>query len=316
MPDIAVVVVAYRSADTLTDCLASILADPQTRVVVVDNADDQGTRDACTAVGRDHPDRFRYDSPGRNLGYAGACNRGLAALGASDLVAVVNPDVALSRPLSELASLPEFRAGDVIAGRLRSSGPDGALNARPAVSLGRELGKALVGSRAYRSSALAVPDGQVHEVDQLDGALLLLTAGTWRELGGFDERFELYYEDVDLCARVRRSGRCLLANTAWGAHIGGHSFRASNGRAYVALRVSRTRYLLKWWRPAVLARSAALGLAALEWLMRSLTRQAEGPVTRALALRRVVAELRHPGSQRVLTQPEAHGGTLNAGQDA
>jgi N-acetylglucosaminyl-diphospho-decaprenol L-rhamnosyltransferase len=307
MPDIAVVVVAYRSASTLADCLTSLLADPNARVTVVDNSGDARTRDLCAHVAATYPDRLTYDDPGLNLGYAKACNRGLAALAPRDLVAIVNPDVFLGRTLSELAALPEFRRGDMIAGRLRSPDSESALNARPGVSIAREIGKALVGTRAYRETALIVPDGHVHEVEQLDGALLLLQAGTWQDLGGFDERFELYYEDVDLCARVRRTGRCLLANSPWGAHIGGHSFRGSNGRAFVALRVSRTRYAMKWWRPLALARSSALLIAAVEWLTRSVTRQAEGKATRALAFRRVVEELRDAGSQHVLAQPGSDG---------
>ena len=302
MPDIAVVVVAYRSAATLELCLASILADANTRVIVVDNSSDPDTRRLCALVAKTHPGRLIYDDPGVNLGYAKASNRGLAALEPFELVAVVNPDVALDRSLSELAAIPEFEPADVIAGRLRSPGSARSLNARPRVSIAREFGKALFGSRIYSQPELVVPDGRVHQVDQLDGALLLLSAVTWRRLGGFDERFELYYEDVDLCSRVRQMGRCLLANAPWGAHVGGHSFKRSDGRAFVALRVSRTRFALKWWHPEALARIAVLSVAVVEWLVRSITRQSEGQVIRSLALRRVAAELVDPGSQHSLNE--------------
>lgn len=300
MPDIAVVVVAFRSSATLGDCLTSILADPGTRVVVVDNASDPVTRRLCGQVAADHAGRLKYDDPRLNLGYAKACNRGLAGLAPSDLVAVVNPDVALERSLTELSEQPGFGPGDVIAGRLVVPNEPTAVNARPPVTIARELTKALLGSRSYRQLNLRVADGGLHEVGQLDGAMLLMHTSTWRAVGGFDERFELYYEDVDLCARIRESGRCLLANSRWGSHVGGHSFRHSDGRAFVALRVSRTRYALKWWLPRWHARAAVLLITAVELLTRSLTRQPEGRDVRSLAVRRVHAELRDPGSQHVL----------------
>ena len=308
MPDIAVVVVAFQSSSTLRGCLTSILEDEATRVVVVDNSSDRATHDLCDRIAKDYPGRLSYDDPGLNLGYAKGCNRGFATLAPVDLVAIVNPDVSLEHSLSELAALRDFGARDVITGRLVSPTAPHSVNARPPISFARELGKALFGSRAYRLRGLPVPDGRVHEVGQVDGALMLLCADTWRRVGGFDERFELYYEDVDLCARIRESGRCLFVNRRWGAHIGGHSFERSDGRAFIALRVSRSRYALKWWHPRWLAGAAVRSITTMEWVSRTITRQPEGQVVRTLARGRVAAELRRPGSQQILDGDLAAGG--------
>lgn len=297
MPDLAVVVVTYDSSETIGACLESILFDASARVVVVDNASDPATAAICAQ--QQFAARVSYLDPGANLGYAKAANLGLAELAGRDTVAVVNPDVRLTRTLSELLDVARPERKDVVAGRLASSVP-GAVNARPATTPLRELAKAILGSRAYRRVEPPLPGTRVRAVDQLDGALLVLRADRWAELGGFDERYELYYEDVDFCARIRHDGACLLVWEEWGEHIGGHSYQRSGGTAYQAMRVSRVRYARRWWQPQALGLSAVLVVSALEFAVRSLTRQAEGQRVRNRALRSVLAELWMPGRVQVL----------------
>nr|WP_300144138.1 glycosyltransferase [Propionicimonas sp.] len=296
MAELAVVVVAYRSAETLRPCLEGILADPAAAVVVVDNSGDPATARLCAAP--DLAGRVSYLDPGVNLGYARAANLGLSRRGDARTVAIVNPDVRLTRALTDLLRTARPAGRDVTAGRLVSPAHPDAVNARPATTPGRELAKAVRGSRAYRLPGLGAPDGSVHTVAQLDGALLVLGAERWAELGGFDERFELYYEDVDLCARAE--GSCRLVNTVWGEHIGGHSFRRSAGTAFAALRISRVRYARRWWRPRRLAALAVLVITLAEYAARSLTRCPEGQSVRNRTLGLTLAELRRPGSQWVL----------------
>ena len=51
--------------------------------------------------------------------------------------------------------------------------------------------------------------------------------------GGFDERFELYYEDVDLCSRAEALGPIRFALTSWGTHTGGASSSGNTAAAYL-----------------------------------------------------------------------------------
>lgn len=296
MSEIAAVVVAHNSADTIGACLEGILADPAARVCVVDNASDPRTAAICAALAGDG--RVGYLDPGANLGYARAANLGLAGLAGTGYVAVVNPDVRLTRTLSDLIAVADPGSRNVVAGRLASPRDARGVNARPATTFRREAAKALLGSRAYRLPP--APAGTIRPVDQLDGALMVMSVSRWRELGGFDERFELYYEDVDMCSRIRANGACLLVNAPWGEHVGGHSFQRSSATAFVAQRVSRVRYARQWWRPAILSGAAVFGVTFLELAVRSLTHQSEGQRTRNRAARRVLAELHKPGSQTVL----------------
>ncbi|WP_232548923.1 glycosyltransferase [Propioniciclava soli] len=288
-PVIVAVVVAYRSAEDLPGCLAGLLADPHVRVVVVDNADEAACRAAVAAAG----ERATYLAPGANLGYGRAANRGVRCEPEATHVAIVNPDVRLVRPLSELLTVVEAIPGAVVAGVL-GQGP--GLNARPLVTVSREVAKAVIGSRAYRMER---PTGDAPvRVEQLDGALLVTSVVTWRELGGFDERFELYYEDVDLCRRA--PGGCWLVPQVWGEHAGGASFAVSGGRAFIALRVSRLRYL-RVGHGLVRGGLLGLGIGLLEFVVRGVTRRGEGGAVRRQALRAQVAEWWRPGHVVVLT---------------
>ena len=291
----SVVVVAYRSRDHLARGLPTLLDDPSVGdVVVVDNSSDPGTADLVGALAG----RARYVDPGANLGFARACNLG-AAHTTDPVLTFLNPDVVLGRSLNELV-LTCLAAGPtaVVAGGLTDGRPGAVTgNSRRRVTPLVELGRAALGARV---STAGVPPGEgLVSVDQVDGALLVLTRESHTRLGGFDEQFELYYEDVELCARARVGGRVLLDTRVWGTHAAGASSRTAVSPSYLVFRVSRTRYLrLAFGRSGVL-----LGLVCVvvELVSRSVARQPEGRATRLRALRLVVRESRHPGSVRVLS---------------
>lgn len=288
------VVVAYRSAPTIADCVRSCLADPDvTSLVVVDNSADGATEEAVREVG-DARVVYRA-SP--NLGFAAGCNIGAAEL-PDDVtwVAFVNPDVELERPLSGLVTRADVTSAGIVGAHVESPRSPGVPSARPAVTVRRELAKAVVGSRAYAMEPLG--DSPVH-VDQVSGALLLIRRTDFEQLDGFDERFELYYEDVDLCARAAELGGCVFVPTRWGRHVGGASAATAGERAYVAGRVSRMRYLRKV-RPGALTEVSLGAMAAVEAITRTLARGAEGSSGRAEALRAQWREWRVPGSVRAL----------------
>ena len=147
---IHVVIVAYRSAGDIRACVQPLLDDDLvTSVVVIDNSSDVATEQACRRWASD--ERFEY-LPSANIGYAAACNLGLArAKGLPRYVAIVNPDVALARPLSELAAHADRAGGSVFGARLDETA---GANARHMVSPLREVLNAAFGSRAYELRGL------------------------------------------------------------------------------------------------------------------------------------------------------------------
>jgi N-acetylglucosaminyl-diphospho-decaprenol L-rhamnosyltransferase len=282
---IHVVVVAYRSAGYIRACLQPLLDDDLvTSVVVIDNSSDAATEQACRRWASD--ERFEY-LPSANIGYAAACNLGLArAKGLPRYVAIVNPDVALARPLSELAAHADRTGGSVFAARLNETA---GANARHMVSPLREVLNAAFGSRVYELRGLRRHPQRAEfvRVPQIDGSLLLIPAAEAQALGGFDERYELYYEDVDYCRRANERGGCHLWMEVWGSHQGGASSSTAGEPPFVTLRVSRARFLRKWHGPLGLPLS--LLVAWLDALVRGATGRA--PSRRAV-VRGLVAQLR------------------------
>ena len=209
-----VVVVAYRSAALIAACLRPLLADPGVaHVVVVDNSSDPATEQVCREL-VDQAGRLRYETM-PNVGYARAVNAGAARRGAGTThVAVLNPDVALTRPLSELVRRTSGLPLTIVSGLLDQGG--GCLNVRPMASLRRELLTAVVGSRAYRVTEVRGERGTLHQVPQIDGSLMVLPVDEFNALGGLDERFELYFEDVDLCRRANARLGCWVVTEVLG----------------------------------------------------------------------------------------------------
>jgi N-acetylglucosaminyl-diphospho-decaprenol L-rhamnosyltransferase len=266
------------------------------QVVVVDNSSDSATAEICQSLGAGP--RLIY-LPSENIGYARACNLGASLIPPDvEFIAIVNPDVVLHRPLSELAERARGRTGSVFSAVLEQR--NGAVNARPMADLRHELCSAVVGSRAYATYRVSWPKPIFERVPQIDGSLLLVPSHEYRALTGFDERFELYFEDVDLCRRANLRGGCYLLLEKWGSHVGGASFAVAGASPFLTLRVSRVRYLSKWYgKPGALL---ALLVAWLEFVARILPGAAPSRRTLARALRLQALEVIQPGRRRYLTQ--------------
>lgn len=290
----AMVLVAYRSAAYLEQGLPPVVADPCVGdVVVVDNSSDPATAAVVARFG----DRVRYVDPGANLGFATACNLGYRAT-TDPVVTFLNPDVLLDRGVGELVTRCVAERTAVVAGGLTFETGDAELaNARRPVSPLREVQRAVLGAG---SSVVPVPAGtSTVEVGQVDGAFLMAPRAFLDDLGGFDERFELYFEDVDLCDRARAAGRVLLDTHPYGTHAHGGSSRTVAGPSYCVFRVSRIRYFAKRW--GVLGAAGAVLISVAEVLVRTVTRQPEGWRVRWRALGLAARELARPGSVRVLS---------------
>jgi GT2 family glycosyltransferase len=176
----------------------------------------------------------------------------------------------------------------------------------------REILNAVLGSGTYqiRSMRNSQQRPEFVRVPQIDGSLFLVPAAEAQALGPFDERFELYYEDVDYCKRANERGGCFLWMEPWGSHQGGASSSAAGEPPFIALRVSRLRFLRKWHGP--LSFPLALLVASLDALIRGATGLA--PSRRAVvhALTAQVREVLQPGTRTYLdgraeeTLPRTH----------
>lgn len=300
---LGIAIVTFRSESTLGACLKSIAAYcPAAIVAITENSD---RVDSMTRIARQYPElAVTILDPGGNVGFARGVNFAAAELGAAGCThfLILNPDVELLADPRTL--VPFLEETDVVGGVLVGGGEPHAVgasrqirpsNAKRRVTWCSSVMQALFGTRF--NGVGAVRAGALQPVPQLDGAYLLQTADYYRS-NPLDNRFELYFEDVDYCDRARSRRGVAIAGTIVGRHVGGVSYRSSGGRGYLANRVSHARYLRRKY-PRMPRLALKLPFAA-EVVTRAVTRQPEGSLIRTEAFRLVSAELLHPQSVRVL----------------
>jgi N-acetylglucosaminyl-diphospho-decaprenol L-rhamnosyltransferase len=233
-----VVVVTWNSREMVLRCVERVPVAEVERVVVVDNA----SRDGTAAAVRGRFPAVDVVALERQQSLAGAYNRG-AERGSARLVLFLNDDVlvdeaALERLVAELEARPDAVAA---AGRLVDP-DDGTTQAEYLPHCFPTFGSlvAMLAGRDRQPAPLA--GEETVAVDQPPGACLLVRREAFAAVGGWDEDFEFWYEDVDLTRRLRARGTVLYVPAAAFAHVGGHS----------AARLSRPQIVSRHYRGALL----------------------------------------------------------------
>jgi GT2 family glycosyltransferase len=203
-PLVSVIVVNYRGAQDTITCLRALAAEldyPRLETIVVDNT--PGSEDAAL-IRAAFPEVVLIDSP-ENLGFAGGCNLG-ASRASGTVLAFLNND-AKPAPGWVRAAVAELRAQPTV-GAVASKVLDWDGTGTDFVDAG--LTWFGMGYKRHAGSPLAnVPEAE-HEVAKdvlfATGSAMFVRAGLFAELGGFDERFFMFYEDVDLGWRMNLRG--------------------------------------------------------------------------------------------------------------
>jgi N-acetylglucosaminyl-diphospho-decaprenol L-rhamnosyltransferase len=240
---IDVVVVSYNSRDTLRDCVEPLVGLPGVSVTVVDNASPDRSLEAIA----DLP--VQAIDSGRNGGFAFGCNLGMAA-GSAPFVLFLNPDARIdAEGLGRMAAALEAEPDVAIVGpRLLEDGGRLVPSMRRFQRTGSTWAQAFFLHRVLRRAAWAneiVRDAALYEhvayPEWLSGACMLGRRAALEPIGGFDEGFFLYCEDMDLCARLRAAGHEIRYEPGVAVHHeGGRS--APRASLYAILARSRTRY--------------------------------------------------------------------------
>jgi hypothetical protein len=296
--NLAVVVVSYNTRDLLRRCLQSVFASPlppaaHLRAIVIDNA----SRDASPAmVAAEFPEVDLFASP-VNLGFTGGNNLALHVLGfdvtppasatgllrtratsAPDYVLLLNPDAelvddALSRLVGFLASAPDAGACGP-----RLAYPDGrfqhgafAFPALAQVALDLFPPTRLPGAQRLYDSRLngRYPRRAWHgsapfPVDFVLGAALMARGSVIAAVGGLDDGYFMYCEEMDWCMRLAETGsRVYAVPAALVVHHEGQSSRQARWDAYARLWRSRLRFYAKHR-----SRYGPLHIAAVRALLR------------------------------------------------
>ncbi|CAH1676226.1 Glycosyl transferase [Hyphomicrobiales bacterium] len=283
---ITAIVVSYDSAEVLPACLDA-LARENVPAIVVDNASSDGSRSLAAEKGA------RVVANARNEGYGRANNIGVAAAD-TPYVLIVNPDLELAAGAAAalLAAAERYPDAGMFAPRIVE--PSGRIFLQP-----RSL---LSPAHLNRSGAMVVPEGDAC-LPFLSGACLLIRRELFLALGGFDPAIFLFYEDDDLCRRMRDAGHALI-------HV--HSAQARHGRGRSTAPSPQRRFTARWhlaWSEGYIARKyglpepgpiralANLGKAMGYGLLLNRTKMSAhaGSVAGARAWRRGESALAHEG---------------------
>jgi N-acetylglucosaminyl-diphospho-decaprenol L-rhamnosyltransferase len=251
-PRVSVVIVVWNGLDYVKRCLASLASQEPHELIVVDNGSTDGTRELLEKqVGSA---LIKLDNPG-----FGAANNAAAKRARGGYLLFLNSDCELGPDaIGTLATILDRSPGAWLAApRLRS--PDGRIQ--------RSVGRAptlftefLNKSMLHRVLPLFTY-GRWNftgdrPVDWATGACMMVRADSFKQIGGFDEGFFMFMEDVDLCVRLRAAGGELrFTDAAWGVHHGGASSNDVTVKARMLIESERAsrRYFRKHHGEAAVA---------------------------------------------------------------
>ena len=273
---IGAVVVDHDAGPLLEGCVRSLLENGASPVVVVEN----GAAGSAAAALEDLPGGPSAQSvelvqPGRNLGFGAGVNRGLAALAGEsappEWILVCNPDLVV-HPGAVTAlrqALETEPAWALVGPRIFTETGEVYPSVRNFPSFSDAAGHALLAQfRPDNPFTLrynpGTPAGDVvMGAGWVSGSCFLARRSALEELGGFDEAYFMYNEDMDLCWRAHDAGWGVgFAGTAEVTHLQGHSTARHPYRMMLAHHRSALRFT---FRTTMGWRRAALPLAALVW---------------------------------------------------
>lgn len=267
-----IVIVNWNSGAQLQTCIESVREHGEGHVgrcIVVDNGSHDGSTDFL--AGAKDIDLIDTD---QNNGFGKACNLGVAR-GQSPFILFLNPDAFLLRssltvPLTFLSHPENQQVG--IAG-IALTDADGSVQrtCSHAPSPARLLARSLGLDRVFPNTGMrmaAWDHAETRAVDQVIGAFFCVRRSLFSQLGGFDERFFVYFEEVDFSRRAALAGyTSYFLREAEAFHEGGGvSSQVKAHRLFYSLR-SRIQYAFKHF-----SRPAALGVALVTLTVEPLTR--------------------------------------------
>jgi GT2 family glycosyltransferase len=244
MPLLSIILVNYNDRIHLAVCLASLeaaAAGLETEVIVVDNNSQDGSAELVLSS---FPS-VRLIRNEENVGYARANNFGFRQ-SRGDFILFLNtdtvvPPAALRELLAELESRPEAGA---IGPALRDERGRYQVSFGKGVSFLLELRQKLLLNSLSRFALRF--SSRTREVGWLSGACLLLRRRAFEAAGLFDEHFFLYFEDIDLCRRIKDEGyRLVFSPAVKVTHVGGAATAARKGQSRLEYRRSQLYYYRK-----------------------------------------------------------------------
>jgi spore maturation protein CgeB len=245
---VSIVIPVFNRAELTQGCLEALAACTagSFEVIVVDN----GSTDSTGDLLRRFEPVIQVLHMGENLGFARACNAGAARARGKYVVFLNNDTLPRAGWLAAMVAAAETDPQVGVVGS-RLLYPDGTIQ-HAGLGFSADFEPIHLHQGVPGDSPAVSAD---RDCEAVTGACLLLSRAFFLELGGFDEGYRMYFEDVDLCLRARAAGRRVrYAATSVLVHLERGS-SSSFGAAYKLNRESRERFRARWL-PAVPAAHA------------------------------------------------------------
>jgi GT2 family glycosyltransferase len=252
---LSIVILCWNDLEVIVNCLQSIYTSThltEFELIVSDN----GSTDGSVEFIRKRFPRVHVIENGTNLRFAKANNVGIRA-SKGEYILILNPDTIVhDGTLDKLVMFADQHA-EAGAFGCRVLNPDGTyqVSGRPFASLRGEWIAALhlrpLGyfSDWFLSDSYTGWKGETQRmVDRHSGCFILIRGELLKRLGGFDEQFFYYYEDMDLCRRIWEAGYSIIYTPEMTiTHLGGQSTKRSPMAFQLDSQITRYRYFYKYF---------------------------------------------------------------------
>jgi GT2 family glycosyltransferase len=258
LPDVSIIIISYNVSRIMRNCLLSIASETLIphEIIIIDNA---STDDSCIMVEREFPLALLTINH-ENQGFARANNQGLAKA-KGRLVLFLNPDtIILDHAIDKLCAFLDEQPQIGILGP-HTYNADGRTTQATALhhpTLGRAFHAHIPLWRLvpfWKPSMLGeyIPSAS-YAVDIVKGSCMLMRTELAREIGGMNETYFMYSEEVDLCEEVRKRGKTVFYTTAASIiHLGGASTSAVSAEMAVHLLRSLKKFFERTYSASPLA---------------------------------------------------------------
>lgn len=254
--DISIIIVTWNSEDTIGKCLGSIknsVEEYKCEVIVIDN----NSQDKTTEIIKNYYKDIILLINAENKGFAKACNQGAKLSSSAEYLLFLNPDLKLKQGcIGKLVEMmnnhPEI---GIIGARILNEDGSVQNSVRKFPNLLEFFARDTILKyfTPYKRKKLAVKLKRPHPVNQVSGACMLIRKRLFEELDGFDERFFMFYEEVDLCKRCWDSGHSVYYFPyAEGIHTGGSSRHKDKAKVLLYSYRSRIEYVKKYYPKHIL----------------------------------------------------------------
>ena len=278
-PEISVLIPAYNGAPWIAETLTRLAAAADGvpfEAIVVDNA----SSDETAAISRARPG-VRVVQNGTNLGFSRAVNQA-ATVSRGEVLVAVNQDLHLQP--GSLKKMQGFLAanGGLAGGALTFEDGVEQPSCGPFPTLAGTMWRLTLPRRMRKYDLARSPAPEAQPVDWITGAFIGFRREVFDEIGGFDEGYFMYYEDVDFCLRARRAGfQSYFLPSAKALHL--HPFSERDDAPEwlrKEVRLSQMRYFSKHrprWEQAVIRALNRVYFRACGWTWDEPSRALQSP---------------------------------------